>query len=193
MSPETSTYGKYDLTYAGIYQIWTGYFDPPPTTISSSGGGLSVSPNPSIHSAHHHHHQDVSQLSHPLPIQEPVKQTSAAWTALRSQSSHPSNRPSPPPPAPTPPSHLPIRGGGRRIGGNFEISNDPEFDNAIHRINAARNTSGNDQDGSQGGGGGFVGNPRLLKAEKTERAGQRRMILAICGEHGRNWKDEVEA
>lgn len=153
MDPDTSITRSTNLTYAGIHSIWTG-----------NDLGLSpASPSASLRSQStlvSDIGRPPSQLGHP---REPVKQGSAAWTSLRntqlptrSHSTPMTNTPSPAPPTPD-------------RARDTQLS-DVDFVSVIENVNGRR-----DQDDHPG----RIGDSRL---PYTEKAAQRRMILAICGE-----------
>lgn len=153
MDPITSVTRSTNLTYAGIHAIWTGQ-------------DLALFPvSPQSPASTRSHSTLLADLGRP-PSQnttprEPVKQGSAAWTSLRNNQL-PTRSQSTPVDTPPPGSHY---GDGSR-----EPLPDADFAAAVETMNARRDADDHI---------GKVGKNRLPPSEK---AAQRRMILAVCGE-----------
>ena len=152
MDPVTSVTRSTNLTYAGIHAIWTGQ-------------DLASHPTSSFSPASARSHATLAaDLGRP-PSQagiprEPVKQGSAAWTSLRN-TQLPSRSNSTPIATPSPPHPSDL---------NREPLPDADFAAAVETMNARRDVEEHI---------GRVGKGRLPPSEK---AAQRRMILAVCGE-----------
>lgn len=154
MDPSTSVTRSMNLTYAGIHSIWTGHdLSAMPTSPATS----SVRSQSTLVSEIG---RPPSQAGHP---REPVKQGSAAWTSLRNTQlptrSHTTPITSSPSPAPPTPER-----------GRESVISESDFVAAIDTVNSRR-----DQEDHPG----KTGQSRL---PQTEKAAQRRMILAVCGE-----------
>ncbi|KAL7418703.1 hypothetical protein Q5752_006386 [Cryptotrichosporon argae] len=128
MAPHQSRHGTYDLTYQGIWPIWSGQLTPP-------------APSPAYSALRSH------------PITRPASASASVDPGRRA------GRPLEP--------HSRDREALRR---DKEPDADPAYAAAVHAINMAR---------TENGAPGGVGANRL---PHTEKAAQRRMILALCGE-----------
>ncbi|WVR03585.1 hypothetical protein IAU60_000577 [Kwoniella sp. DSM 27419] len=158
MAAPLSSYGGYNLTHHGIFPIWFGV----------SNDRHPSSPN-SINS------NTTLQDNHGPG---PVRQGSAAWTALKSQSSAPHSRQTS---SPMPGSSTPA---GRKVSdrrGDRLPDVDREYVAALEALNQHRKEVGG------------VGKPGIVRAAVGGARGEmRKLVLAVCGENGEGGKDELD-
>jgi hypothetical protein len=150
MSPAHSTHKWHNLTNSGVLSIWSSLGHP--TTAAVHGSPTSLRSGSTF----------VSEVS---AAREPIRQGSAAWASLKSQTQPhtPASTASPAPagnskakPKPEAPPLPPL---------------DPEWLSSISAINTARTEAGH------------IGAPGKHALPPGERAAMRRMILALCGEN----------
>ncbi|WVF65929.1 hypothetical protein IAT40_000667 [Kwoniella sp. CBS 6097] len=163
MSPALSSHRGYNLTHHGVFPIWFGVTNEHhPSSPSSIYSTATLQDN-----VHHH--------------QPPARSGSAAWTALKSQSSgsipHSRQTSSPMPGSSTPTRER--KASDRR--GEREPEVDRDYAQAIEILNERRREAGG------------VGRPGVVRAAVGgQRTEMRKLILAVCGENGESAKEETD-